>query len=557
MGIFIYLSISESVTKDEWASVYGETLRLVEAFPLAERMEVSIRGIKTICLVPTKEREERYGWHDEKVQTGWFADGDYESFCTAEAYFLPKNLVTDEEYDPDAPDAMFRVLPSYLDYDWKDSRFSRCYELWGAKTQGEPYHMYLLAIACLIESRLGSKAFVYGDITKGQCCMAVKMANLYLENKIDIPASCNPERFLARIKTFPFSELEILKIYVSLYLGNKDADFGSAARRQFSDDAFDNYWKERFGCYQVTMRGFNDVLHDYLLWGFDLERLAGYVSFYDKEGNSHYEDFVRRIMEAKLYLKDKDCKDILKIDPEDEQPYGIDTLFAQFVFGFAANRKVDRYIPLADIREALSVSVGDKCDVNRLIDEYLKEDEAFQELNNAEFGSLSEEDIEKAALHDASAVFTQAMELRRKAIEEKQEQFDISKIKQLPFYEPGDSIRPEIEEQVGRYFAFYRSILKEERYAELMQESPKERCEWIVFQNISILLRDKDWDKIFRNIMETPESFARYYPMVRVKITGESLIYLIRAIAINDDFYKYAFDLEAKFSDTGEEHQDE
>jgi len=34
-------------------------------------------------------------------------------------------------------------------------------------------------------------------------------------------------------------------------------------------------------------------------------------------------------------------------------------------------------------------------------------------------------------------------------------------------------------------------------------------------------------------------------------------IYLIRAIAINDDFYKYAFDLEAKFSDTGEEHQDE
>ena len=262
-------------------------------------------------------------------------------------------------------------------------------------------------------------------------------------------------------------------------------------------------------------------------------------------------------MEAKLYLKDKDCKDILKIDPEDEQPYGIDTLFAQFVFGFAANRKVDRYIPLADIREALSVSVGDKCDVNRLIDEYLKEDEAFQELNNAEFGSLSEEDIEKAALHDASAVFTQAMEIRRKAIEEKHEQFDISKIKQLPFYEPGDSIRPEIEEQVGRYFAFYRSILKEERYAELMQESPKERCEWIVFQNISILLRDKDWDKIFRNIMETPESFARYYPMVRVKITGESLIYLIRAIAINDDFYKYAFDLEAKFSDTGEEHQDE
>ena len=41
MGIFIHLSVSKSVTEDEWASVYRETLRLVEAFPFAEMLEIS------------------------------------------------------------------------------------------------------------------------------------------------------------------------------------------------------------------------------------------------------------------------------------------------------------------------------------------------------------------------------------------------------------------------------------------------------------------------------------------------------------------------------------
>ena len=38
---------------------------------------------------------------------------------------------------------------------------------------------------CLIEDRLGKKAFVYGNITKGQCQKAVKLANEWLEKPID------------------------------------------------------------------------------------------------------------------------------------------------------------------------------------------------------------------------------------------------------------------------------------------------------------------------------------------------------------------------------------
>ena len=548
MGIFIHLSISQSVTKEEWASVYKETLQLVDAFPLAERLKVPIRGIKTMCLIPTKERDEVSSWDNEKVRTGWFADGDYESLHIAEDYFLPRDLVTDESYDADAPDAMFSILPSYLDYSWDDPRFRRCYDLWDSKTQAEPYHMYLLAIACLIESRLGQKACVYGDITRGQCRKAVEIANKHLEKKIDLPDRCDPERLLKRIKTFPLSEAEILKVYIDFYLGTTDANFGNEARKQFSESAFDEYWKERLDDYQVTTRGFASALHDYLLWGFDLEKLARYVTFTDKDGTDHYDDFVKSIMETNLHVKEKDVRDHLLIDKEDERPYGINTLFAQLAYGGAANRKVDRYIPLESIRSALISSIGDKCDVNRLIDKYLEEDEEYQKLDHSDFASLSEKDLEKAIAHDPSAVFTQTMDKRINVIEEIYEEYDISDFEDLQYYETGDSIDPDIAEQVGSSFAFYRSLLKEKNYTDLMDSSPRERCEWLVFQNQGLLLRDKDWDKIFGDIMENPDSFARYYPCVRMKLTSNNMIYVLRAIILNDAFYQYAFSLEKEYS---------
>ena len=539
MGIFIHMAISGSVTKDEWTPVYEETLQLVEAFPFAERLKIPVRGIQTICLVPSKEREHSYGWPKNKVRTGWIADGDYEYLCSAESYFLPRDLVIDDKYDPDAPDAMFSILPAYLDYKWNDPRFQQCYALWGAKTQGEPYHMYLLAVACLIESRLGPKACVYGDITKGQCRKAVEMANQYLSKEIDLPALCNPEKMLARIKTFPFPESEMLKIYTHLYLGNQDAAFGNAIRKEFSGAAFDIYWKERLGRFQITTYDFSNALYDYLLWGFPLDRLPEFVTFHDKEGNTHYDDFVRRIMEAKLYQQNKDCSDILKIDRNDEHPYGISMLLAQFAFGGAENKKVNRYIPLEDIRKSLISSIGTKCDVDQLIDNYLKEEEDYQNKYKKKLENMSKEDLELAVSHDASAVFTQFMEEKRRAIEKRHKEYDISEFSHLPFYESGDSINPAISEQARTYFTFYKNIVNEERYSKLMNESGRKRCEWLVFQNRSILLRDIDWDRIFGNIIDNPESFARYYPMVRVEIIENDLIHLIRAIAVNDDFYHY------------------
>lgn len=538
MGVFIYLEISRSVTCEEWRKVYQETLQLVKAFPLAERREVPVRGIPTICLVPTQEREQPYGWDYEKVRTGWFADGDYESLRTAETYFLPRDLVKTDEYEAEAPDAMLAMVPAHLDgYDWKDDRFSHSYSLWGSKTQGEPYHMYLLAIACLIVSRLGRKACVYGDITKGQCDRAVRMANEYLDCKIDTPDQCDMDRLFLRIDDLPLAETDKLRLFARLYLGRRDADFGVYLRSHFSEEISNKYWAKRFDAHQISTLGFDEALEQYLLWGYDLEKLCSFVCFTDDDGSTHYADFVKRIMEAELHHHDKDCTDSLEIDPDDEQPYGIGTLFAQFILAGARNKRISRYIPIDEIRASLSGALGDLCPVDELIDEYLQM-ECARELSHAN-GEAPDDNPDETE-QDLSFQLSKAMESQTNLYMRMRDEYDIYAAETLPYYESGDTVQPQLLDAVCKSLAFFHDALSEDRYSELMAKAPLERCRYLVQQNRYILLRDKDWEKIFDDITNHPESFGRYYPLVRVVADSEDWRCMVRAFVLNDALYSYA-----------------
>ena len=295
MGIFIHLAISQSISKNDWDKVYRETLPLVEAFQLAESRTIKCRGVDVFCMVPTKEREEKYGWHDEKIESGWWASGDYQTMREAEEYFLPRDLVCERkenERDPDATDdkaplfgenstsgredAMLSALPAYLDYDFEDSLVNNSYELWGAKTQGEPYHLCLLAIACLIEARLGRKAFVYGDITKGQCNKAVEMANKILKDPIKVPDRCDMERLSLRVSDLPLLAAEKVRVFENFYLGVKDAEFGAFLREHYDAETLAEYWADRFSRQKVGTVGFSELVNQTLCSGEGLHRSVIY-----------------------------------------------------------------------------------------------------------------------------------------------------------------------------------------------------------------------------------------------------------------------------------------
>lgn len=271
MGIHIHLFVSKSVTKQEWNSVYEESLLLAKAFPLADFKKTNIKDIETYCLVPTHEYEDSSIWNTEHKKVGWCTVGDYETLDTGEDYYTPRYLIEDEEFDINAGDAILGAIPLYNDFEEDDIGDDQVYHLWGNKTQGKPYHMYLLAIACMVESRLGKKAFVAGDITRGQCRKAVALANEYLEKPIDMPERCDMEQLHKRISKLSFGPKEQLCIFISFYLGTKDAEFGNYLRANFPSDVCYEYWKDRFSDSHIGTLGFNANLKEYLLWGFDLQ----------------------------------------------------------------------------------------------------------------------------------------------------------------------------------------------------------------------------------------------------------------------------------------------
>lgn len=539
MGIFINMSISKSVTKKEWEKVYKETLFLVDKLPLAERISKNIHGIDTICLVRTKERTEKYGWYKEKSRTGWFADGDYICMNTAEDHFLPRDLVEEDTIEPEAGDAILGNVAAYLDYDWKDDICSHTYEIWGNKTQGETYHMYLLAIACLIEARLGEKAFVHGDITRGQCKKAVEIANKYLEKPIEMPDRCYTDRLLKRISKMSLSQEEKLELFDDIYLGTKDGEYGDFLRKEFSEEVISTYWKNKFAEYEIGMYGFNNLFHEYMTQGFELEKLCGYVKLSDKEGQDTHKDFVKRILDAKLHLKEKNCEDPLSIDQEAETTYSIWTLFAQFGYAGARNKKIDRYIPIEEIRKDLLAGLKQYDDIDQMIDEYL-ENEAQQMKISLEEAEKSEKSFEQAVNQDAAEVFNQIMERKKNELKENQEKYDISRAEELKFFEKGDTISPRLEESLGKSRNFLDSMLEEEDLKIIKEKPILDRCRWLVEHNQYILIRDKDWEKIFTDIGKNQDSFDRYYSIMRVKLDSDSLVDMSVGLMINDDLYAYS-----------------
>lgn len=536
MGIVIHLEVSKSTTEEEWSRVYQESLVLVDAFPLAERGTITYLGKQVVCAVRTRERQQPYRGGAEY---GWCAEMDYDTLNQAEDYYLPRNLVDSKNIDKEAYDAMMGALPACLDYDWNEERFDHTYSLWGAKTQGEPYHMYLLSIACLIEDRLGEKAFVYGDITRGQCRKAVEMANQYLQEPIQVPAHCDMDRLYWRIQRLPLEEIEKAEAFEHFYLGEKDQVFYQYIRRHFDAATIQAYWEKRFADSFIGTRGFARNLREYLTSGAGLEGLCSIVCMEDQKGNLQYEKFVNAVMDSKLHIKEKNTIDCLDIPQEAEQPYNIWAQFADFVYGAAHNPKVDRYIPIEEIRTALRNGIGSQCDVDHYIDHYLEREAAAPEIDVSR-ENVTEKELEEMADADAAEVFNQLMRRKIDTLQHVHGQYDISDHEALLSYHKGSTIAPALKEAVGKSFLFYHGMIQEKYYIELMEKSHEEKCIFLMEQNRYLLLRDKDWTKIFADMEQHPQTYERYYPMVRVKIDCANLNHLVMALVINEELYKAA-----------------
>ena len=104
-------------------------------------------------------------------------------------------------------------------------------------------------------------------------------------------------------------------------------------------------------------------------------------------------------------------------------------------------------------------------------------------------------------------------------------------------------MHPNLEESIGLSLEFCQSLTAEDEFQELMEKTPYDRCQWLARHNERFIFRDIDWEKIYTDIFEHEDSFARYYPMMRVGLNDDSLVSLMRAMVLNDDFYAHLFEL--------------
>ena len=425
MGIEIHLAISKSVTKEEWEKVYEETLELLKALPLAEKRKVDIKGIPTVCLTKAKEQVFSGRWNDDKV--GWMVEGDLETMRRSEEFFLPRDITKGRQICEDEEDVILSILPDYIDMEcyadesWRDL----AYYLWGGRTQNEPYHMCMLAIGCLIESRLGEKALVYGDITGEQCAKALKILNNYLEvpleKPIQIAVSCDKERLWERVNRLPCDSVTKIRIFEYLFIGKKELEFGDFLRTKCLKETLDRYWDTKLNDFCTNTYERSAAIKEYLLMGFD----------------------------------------------------------------------PDGAVPPAEI-----------CGKDFF--------ELFKDLHDEMISPKKSEKI----------------------------LYDIEEYEDLLSYKEGDTIHPGIMENLRSVEMFYRELLQEEEYEELLNKSWVERCKWLQENNRKIVVRDTDWEKVYEEMEEQEEAFARYYPIMRVVIDSNAVLQISKAYLMNGDIFE-------------------
>ena len=57
------------------------------------------------------------------------------------------------------------------------------------------------------------------------------------------------------------------------------------------------------------------------------------------------------------------------------------------------------------------------------------------------------------------------------------------------------------------------------------------------------MIRKTDWEQVYKNLEESPDSFARYYSLIRVDSGKNDIYKMTSALMINDELYQYTKEL--------------
>lgn len=187
MGVYVSLNIlPDQIDDAQWEAVFDEAVILAKSYPkrlmkfTSQEVHSATRYVLSSQIV------------DEEEGTLSIC-GDFETRKRAEQFVIPKKKPRTRPQQELFED----VILAYPD---------NCSTIFHEKTQGEPYHIAVIALGALYESRFPKAALVSGDIDFEQCKAAVEWANKVLDIPISMPVSVEGQRLIARLKPYVDSD---------------------------------------------------------------------------------------------------------------------------------------------------------------------------------------------------------------------------------------------------------------------------------------------------------------------------------------------------------------
>lgn len=534
MGVFLNLSIvPERIPAERWASVYQETLTLLDRFPFLDRVKSENGYFYAARSV-----------HRENVLNdwaGWETEGDMHNGPTMESFFLVDDIAYYRKKTCNKEDNGQDVLFDCL-YEEIEAERPPCAWVWGAKTQGCPAHLGLLAIACLICHRFPNAAIVHGDITAAQCRRAVDWANQFLEEPIDIPVTADAKRLIPRLLDSKLEEKDILPAFERLTLEPHNDEVGKCIQKLLPAHSIENHYKKKFLPYERRPDKLylnRSEVKEYLELGLDFRALCRMVMI-DQDGNQLTpREFMKALLEMKVHipLDEKVLYDYVA-SPKSQGSAEAETVHSQLVSALFAmygggNRNVAAYIPLEEIVKVFDEMMGAE-DGAALAETLLEEigESTMSKNQNAIYDG--EDGFYKKALKQSEE------EDAKKASDA--EKYDIAGRGDVIDYCKGDTVEPELHAALINYANQLKKI-GTKAYEERVKDLDEDKRKTFFHRNYRTLIPKEIEDSFFARIMDK-DFIIRYVSLYSVEVT-EGIRWVIRGFLWNPELLDHYWELAA------------
>ncbi len=332
MGTYVGLSLlPEGVSQQQWEKVYEESLELLNAFPFADIKEKNYFGLNIPVFEQAKERIEQKKY--------WQLCGDLNSKKYGETFQLYKEI---------------NVYKKSIESDGRkdillENQEQHIVNIFDSKTQGHEYHLYILAIAMLVESRLPKYALVSGNIDYKQCVKAKEWADRHLSTPINLPVRVKAEGLLSRFSHIN-NDVEMIGVLEKWLIADQEKKF-EIIFNLFSRESFVQWFIRNLRSYSSPVQiGALKFMIYYLNIVEDLKSLIYLACKHEDGPKFQLSEMLKAIARTWVCLPQENFSFMKAFTKIEGHPVIVEREFGMMVMDIKfSGREIKTYIPLNEV----------------------------------------------------------------------------------------------------------------------------------------------------------------------------------------------------------------